>query len=95
MVGCAPAFRQFVQTQCPLRQWAARQRDGARQQPQVTAAVVFLAAVFQAVFGLRSLLRLDQWLRQPLLKTLVGSTRAVAASDSTLVRVLAYVPDVH
>lgn len=88
MVGRAQAFRHFVQTQCPLSQWAARQRDSARAQPQVSAAVVFLAVVFQAVFGLRSLLRLDQWLRWPLAKALVGSRRAQAASDTTLLRVV-------
>ena len=63
MVGSAQTFRQFAETQYQFGWWIGRQRDDARQQPRVTAAVIAQAVIAQALFGLRSLLRVDQWLR--------------------------------
>lgn len=88
MVGVAQAFRHFVETQFQFSGWAARQRDGARRHPQVTAAFIFCALVYQAVLGLDSLLALDQWLRSPLAPKLLAPTGRRRGSDSTLLRSL-------
>jgi hypothetical protein len=52
------------------------------------AAVIFAATVYESVPGLRRWLRLDQLRRTAPGKALVGSTRAMAARDSTLLRAL-------
>ncbi|MGH9556727.1 MAG: hypothetical protein ACRD2Y_12990 [Terriglobales bacterium] len=88
MVANAQAFRHFVQTQFQLSHWAARQRDDARRQPQITAAFIFRALVYQAVLCLDSLLSVDQWLRSPQARRLLEHTGRRSGSDTTLLRAL-------
>ena len=88
MVENAGAFRHFVQTQLPLSHWASRQRDGAREHPQVSAAAIFTTLVYQSLLGLRSLLALDQWVRLPHARALLQQRGKRRGSDSTWLRAL-------
>lgn len=89
MVGNNQGFRQFAETQYRLGWWLARQRDTARRHPQVSAAQLALAVIAQVFFGLRSLLRVDQWLRTSLAVAWLQCARAGRrGSDTTLLKAL-------
>jgi len=89
MVGNDQAFRQFAETQYQFGSWLHRQRDAARRHPRVTAAQIALAVIAQVFFGLRSLLRVDQWLRTSLaVAWLRCATTGPRGSDTTLLRAL-------
>jgi len=89
MVGNDQAFRQFAETQYQFGWWLRRQRDTARRQPRVTAAQIALAVIAQVFFGLRSLLRVDQWLRTSLaVAWLRCAATGPRGSDTTLLKAL-------
>lgn len=89
MIGNDQAFRQFAERQYQFGWWLGRQRDTARRHPQVRAAHLALAVIAQVFFGLRSLLRVDQWLRPSLA---VAWRRCASTgprgSDTTLLKAL-------
>jgi hypothetical protein len=90
MVAMTSAFRQFVETEYKLSYWASRQQDRARRRPVVTPAAIFRAALGQGVWGLGSLLQLDQWLRTHGAQRFIGHApdARCRGSDSTLLRAL-------
>jgi len=90
VVEKASAFRHFVETEYKLSCWASQQQDRARRRPVVTAARIFRAVVHQAVAGLSSLLRLDQWVRTGSADRLIGPSTDphCPGSDTTLLRAL-------
>jgi hypothetical protein len=90
MVVKASAFRHFVETEYKLSYWAGQQQDRARRRPVLTPAAIFRAAVGQAVLGLGSLLRVDQWLRTNAAQRFIGQATDTRwrGSDSTLLRAL-------
>lgn len=90
MVATTSAFQQFVETEYKLSYWASRQRDRARRRAVVTPAAIFRAAVGQGVWGLGSLLQLDQWLRTNAAQRFIGQATDARCrgSDSTLLRAL-------
>lgn len=87
MIGNDQAFRQFAETQYQFGWWLRRQRDAARRHPRVSAAQVALAVIAQVFFGLRSLLRVDQWLRTSLAVVwLRCAPTGARGSDTTLLK---------
>lgn len=89
MIGNDQAFRQFAETQYKFGWWLRQQRDTARQHPQVSAAQLALAVIAQVFFGLRSLLRVDQWLRTSLAVVWLRCARTgPRGSDTTLLQAL-------
>ena len=89
MVGNDQTFRQFAETQYQFGWWLRRQRDGARRHPQVSAAQIAFAVIAQVFFGLRSLLRVDQWLRTSLaVAWLRCASTGPRGSDMTLLKAL-------
>lgn len=85
----AQSFRQFADQQYQFGSWLRRQRDRARRHPRVPAAQVALTVIGQVFFALRSLLRVDQWLRTPAARGWLGvAAHAPRGSDTTLLRVL-------
>jgi len=89
MIGNDQAFRQFAEVQYRFGWWLTRQRDTARRHPRVSAAQVALAVIAQVFFGLRSLLRVDQWLRTSLaVAWLRCAPTGPRGSDTTLLKAL-------
>lgn len=89
MIGNNQAFRQFAETQYKFGWWLRQQRDTARQHPRVSAAQLALAVIAQVLFGLRSLLRVDQWLRTSVAGVwLRCTTTGPRGSDTTLLKAL-------
>jgi hypothetical protein len=89
MVGDNQVFRQFAEVQYQFGWWLHRQRDTARRHPQVSAAQLALTVIAQVFFGLRSLLRVDQWLRTSLaVAWLRCATTGRRGSDTTLLKAL-------
>lgn len=84
----ASAFRHFAQTEYQIQHWASMQQDGAREKPQISAGTIFEAMVCRPVIGARSLLQLDQKGRFAPIKELIGSSRDMVASDTTMLRAL-------
>jgi len=85
----AQSFRQFAETQYQFGRWLRQPRDRARQQPRVTTAQVALTLIAQVFFALRSLLRVDQWLRTPMARAWLNvAAHAPRGSDTTLLRVV-------
>jgi hypothetical protein len=84
----ASTFRNFARTQYQIQHWASTQRDGARERPQISAGTIFEAMVYRPVIGANSLLQLDQKGRFKSFLELVGSSRAMVASDTTMLRAL-------
>jgi hypothetical protein len=84
----AQSFRQFADRQYQFGKWLGRQRDQARRHPRITTAQVALTVIGQVFFALRSLLRVDQWLRTPPAQTWLDvAATAPRGSDTTLLRV--------
>lgn len=90
MIAEIRGFQQFVETEYKLSSWAGRQQDRARRRPIVKASAIFRAGVGQGVFGLGSLLQVDQWVRSNAAQRFIGQpTDALCrGSDSTLLRAL-------
>jgi len=84
----AKAFAQFVETQFKLRVQASRQRDRARQKPQVSASHIFRALLWQAVLELGSFLALDHWLRGASAALWLAPQGSRRGSDTTLLKAL-------
>ena len=88
MVVSAQRFREFVSTKFKLSYWANRQQDRARQNPQVSASLIFRAMVYQSVLGLGSFLSLDHWLRGASAAALLESAGRRRGSDTTVLKAL-------
>lgn len=84
----AKAFRNFARREYKIHHWASVQKDLARENPQITAGTIYEDVVYGTVVGCRSVLQLDQKGRFPSFKELVGSGRAMVASDTTVLRAL-------
>jgi len=89
MSGNAQSFRQFADRRYQFGKWLGRQRDQARRHPRITTAQVALTVIGRVFFAVRSLLRVDQWLRTPAAPAWrdLAPTRS-RGSDTTLLRVL-------
>lgn len=92
MVATTSAFQQFVETEYKLSYWASQQQDRSRRRPVVTPAAIFRAVVGQGVFGLGSVLQVDQWLRTHAAQRFIGQSPDAPywGSDSTLLRALGH-----
>ena len=90
MVATTSAFRQFVESEYKLSYWASQQHDRARRRPVVKPPAIFRAGVGQGVFGLGSVLQVDQWLRTNAAQHFIGqpADARCRGSDSTLLRAL-------
>lgn len=89
MVGSDQSFRQFVEAQYQFGWWLHQQRDRARRHPRISAAHLASAVIAQVLFGLRSLLRVDQWLRTSVAVAWLPCARTgPRGSDTTLLRAL-------
>ena len=82
----AETFRRFADTRYQINHWASVQKDAARKKPVISAGTIFRDVVFGTVVGVRGVLQLDQRGRQKSFKALVGSSRDMVASDSTILR---------
>ena len=80
-------FRDFCRTRFRLEEQTQHLSD-ARASPKIGIKTIFAALFYMGVFGLGSLLGLDQYLRTSKGKKLFGSSQPVV-SDSTLARSLA------
>lgn len=80
-------FRTFCRTRFHLEEQTQHLSD-ARSSPKIRVKTIFKALFYMGVFGLGSLLGLDQYLRTSRGKKLFGSSQPVV-SDSTLSRSLA------
>ena len=90
MVAPTKTFRHFVETEYKLSYWASQQHDRARRRPVVKPPAIFRAGVGQGVFGLGSVLQVDQWLRTNAAQHFIGqpADARCRGSDSTLLRAL-------
>lgn len=82
----AETFRRFADTRYKINHWAGIQKDAGRKKPVISTGTIYRDVVFGTVVGVRSVLELDQKGRRESFKALVGSSRDMAASDSTILR---------
>lgn len=81
-------FQRFIEEDYHFSRWAGIQKDTAREKPKITAGMILKVIVYQAVLGIRSMLKLDQFNRTRSALWLTGSGRQMVASDSTILRAL-------
>ncbi len=79
-------YREYCEENFEVKQWSEMIRD-KRKRPQIPTVQIFESIVEMPVFGQKSLLDLDAFLRTPEARKWRGSKRKMVASDTTLERV--------
>lgn len=80
------AYRKYCTEIFSTETWSEKMQE-KRKRPQIPAIQVFESVVHMPVFGQKSLLEVDEFLRTPEARKWFGSTRSIVASDTTVERV--------
>jgi len=80
-------FLRFCNQEYGLHAQVQRLQD-TRRAPQIPTPMIVMGLIAGAALGIESLRQLDRFLRQPVARRLLGSSRPRVASDSTVVRVV-------
>lgn len=80
------AYREYCKENFSVETWSGKMED-SRKRPEIPAIQVFESVVHMPVFGQKSLLELDEFLRTPEVRKWFGSDRGMVASDTTVERV--------
>jgi len=79
-------FREYREKNFEASQWSEMIRD-KRKRPQIPTVQIFKSVLEMPVFGQKTLLELDGFLRTPEARSWHGSNRTMVASDTTVERV--------
>ena len=79
-------FREYCKENFGMETWGEKVQD-KRKRPQIPTVQIFESLVQMPVFGQKTLLALDEFLRTPEARKWHGSDRKQVASDSTVERV--------
>ncbi len=79
-------FQEYCKENFGMGTWGGKVRD-KRKRPQIPTIQIFESLVQMPVFGQKTLLALDEFLRMPEARQWHGSNRKQVASDSTVERV--------